>query len=66
VSPPADQALARFLLLQLCVGERTELATRQALRELAEQHEERVAHRVMNVLCATITPDDRAWLAGLR
>jgi hypothetical protein len=63
---PTDLGLRSFLMLHLTIEARDDVATRQALREVAETMPDRDGHRIVNTLRQTLPPEGQRWLASLR
>jgi hypothetical protein len=57
--------LAAFLLCHACVSARDEDATRQALRAAATELQDASAHKVAQLLHASISGGGRLWLSRL-
>ena len=53
-------------MLHMTVEARDDVATRQALREVAETMPDRDGHRIVNTLRQTLPPEGQRWLASLR
>ncbi len=61
-----DPGLRSLLMLHVAVLGRDEEATRQSLRQAAAELEDREAHRVVQVLEASLDAHGRGWLMRLR
>lgn len=57
--------LAAYLLCHVCVSARDEDATRQALRHAATELPDAQAHKVAQLLHASISGKGRLWLSRL-
>lgn len=60
-----EPGLMALLTLHVAVMGRDEEATRQALRHIALEMDEREAHRIVQVLQATLDDQGRGWLMRL-
>lgn len=61
-----EPGLLALLTLHVAVLGRDEEATRQGLRHVALELDEREAHRVVQTLQATLDDQGRGWLMRLR